>query len=96
MPPSLKTLVGHIDFGLCVRACVTLFYASYNFRTVHARVLKFYIWIPRGKIADRVFYFLSYALLWNYAAFKNEMGIFLARYLKYLSYGLDIWCTDWG
>ena len=34
--------------------CVRLWW-----RTVHARVLKFHIWIPRGKIADTHFFFLS-------------------------------------
>ena len=27
--------------------------------TMHARVLKFHIWIPHGKIADPYFFFLS-------------------------------------
>ena len=38
-----------------VHACVTPFYASCNLGTVHARVLKFHIWIPHGKIADPYF-----------------------------------------
>ena len=48
MPPTSK-LTGHIGFGLCERA------SSRSLRTVHARVLKFHIWIPHGKIADRRF-----------------------------------------
>ena len=44
MPP---TLTGYIGFGLSVRvfirACVR------SSRTVHARILKFHIWIPHGK-----------------------------------------------
>ena len=49
MPPTSKKLTGHIDFGLSVRSS----------KTVHARVLKFHIWIPHGKIADIRFFFLS-------------------------------------
>ena len=41
--PTLKYLVGHIAFGLFVRTYVTLFYASCNFWTMKARVLKFHI-----------------------------------------------------
>ena len=52
MPPTLKKLVGHIAFGLSVHAVVTLFYGSCNFGYVHARVLKFHICIPHGKIAN--------------------------------------------
>ena len=52
MPPTSKKLTGHIGFGLCVCASVR---AS---KTVHARVLKFHIWIPHGKIGD-TFFFLS-------------------------------------
>ena len=44
--PSSKKLTGHIGFGLCV--CSS--------RTVYARVLKFHIWIPHGKIADLYFF----------------------------------------
>ena len=31
-------------------------------RTVHARVLKFHIWIPHGKIADARFFFVFFFL----------------------------------
>ena len=56
--------------------------------TVHARVLKFHIWIPRGKkIADPYFFScLSYLPFWSYALSKNQNEILSARYLKkYLS-----------
>ena len=43
MPPTSKKLTGHIGYGLCVRLCVR------SSKTVHARVLKFHIWIPHGK-----------------------------------------------
>ena len=44
MPPTAKKLTWHIGFGLSVHLS----------RTVHARVLKFHIWIPHG-----IFFFLS-------------------------------------
>ena len=50
MLQTSKKLTGHIGFGLCVSASVCLS------RTVHARVLKFHIWIPHGKIADTHFF----------------------------------------
>ena len=49
MPQTSKKLTGHIGFGLSVRSS----------KTVHARVLKFHIWIPHGKIADTLFFFFS-------------------------------------
>ena len=33
--------------------------ACYILRTVHARVLKFHVWIAHGKIADPCYFFLS-------------------------------------
>ena len=51
MPQTSKKLTGHIGFGLPV-------HASIRSRTVHARVLKFHIWIPHGKIFDTPFFFL--------------------------------------
>ena len=47
MSPTLKQLVGHIAFGMCVRACLChSFCASCNFGTVHARSWNF-IYEPR-------------------------------------------------
>ena len=51
MPPTSKKLTGHTGFGLCVRLFVR------SSKTVHARVLKFHLWIPHGKIVDARFYF---------------------------------------
>ena len=48
MPPTSKKMTGHIGFRLSVRWS----------RTVDARVLKFRIWIPHGKIFDARFFFL--------------------------------------
>ena len=53
MPPISKKLTWHIGFGLSVHPSLRLS------RTVHARVLKFHIWISHGKIADTLFFFLS-------------------------------------
>ena len=41
----------------CVRASVTSFDACHILWIVHARILKFHIWIPHGKIADLYFFF---------------------------------------
>ena len=50
MPPNFE----HIGFGLSVRPSV---HASVrSSKTVHARVLKFHIWIPHGKIIDTRFF----------------------------------------
>ena len=48
---------------LCLRASVC------SSRTVHARVLKFHMWIPHGKIFDAHFFFScrSYLPFWSYA-----------------------------
>ena len=66
--------------------------------TVHARVLKFHIWIPHGKIADLYFFscpsYLPFKVmpLWK----KSEWSL-SARYLeKYLSYMLETWSADRG
>ena len=49
MPPTSK-LTGHIGFGLSLRACI------HSSITMHARVLKFNIWFPPGKIVDTRFF----------------------------------------
>ena len=60
MAPTLKKLEGHIIFGLCIHACmhpsITLFFFIILL-TMHARVLKFHIWIPYGKLANPYFFF---------------------------------------
>ena len=52
MLKTSKKLTGYIGFGLRVRASVR------SSRTVHARVLKFHVWVPDGKIAG-IRFFLS-------------------------------------
>ena len=34
MPPTLKKLMGHIAFGACVGACVTLFVPTVTFKLI--------------------------------------------------------------
>ena len=80
MPPTSKKLVGHIASG----AFVTLFDAYHNFRNVHATILKFLIWIPHEKIAERIFFFSAglcpYPELLSFE--KNMDTILLSKYLK--------------
>ena len=71
MPPILKE--GHIASGAFVRLFVMFFDAYHNFRNVLATVLKFLIWIPQEKIANKYFFsrrdyapFLSYGPLKKY------------------------------
>ena len=69
-PSTSKKLEGHTAFGLSIRDSVhpsiTLFDACHILRTVHAGVVKFYIWIPDEKIADRYFFSCpSYVPFWS-------------------------------
>ena len=65
MPPTLKKLKGHLGFGLSLCPFKSLFDACYILWTVHARVLKFHLWFPHGKIADTHFFLvLSHLLEW--------------------------------
>ena len=52
MPPASKKLTGHIGFGLLVRPSVRA--CIHSSRTVHARVLKFHIWIRLGKYLKHI------------------------------------------
>ena len=54
MPPTSKKLQEHIGFRLGIRVCVRPCIRSS--KTVHARVLKFHIWISHGKIVDAQFF----------------------------------------
>ena len=71
MPPTSKTLTGHIGFELCVPACIRSFVKNRG----ACRVLKFHIWIHHGKIADECCCFfscLSYLPFWSYAPLKKS------------------------
>ena len=66
---------------------VTLFDACHIIWTMHARILKFHIWIPHGKIADPYFLLVRViSLFGDMPLWKNQNEILSARYLKkYLS-----------
>ena len=55
----------------CVHPSVTLFHACHKLNklwTVHARVLKFHIYIPQGKkYLTHIFFCPSYLTFWSYA-----------------------------
>ena len=51
--------------------------------TVHARVLKFHVWIPNGKIADSYVYSCrSYLAFWRLWPIKNLGILFCKHYLS--------------
>ena len=68
--PNFEEVVGAYWFRV-VRASVCPSICST--KTVHARVLKFHIWSPRGKIVDvRFFSCPSCLLFWSYAPLKKS------------------------
>ena len=73
-PISNEILMGHIILPSFVHPSVcplvTLFGACHILRTLHARVLKFYIWVLNEKIAD--LYFCSCPAYLSYAPLKIE------------------------
>ena len=56
MSPNFEEVDGAYWFRV-VSPCMHV--SGRSSRTVHARVLKFHLWIPHGKIADTPFFFLS-------------------------------------
>ena len=57
--------------------------------TVHTRVLKFHIWIPRGKIADSYFFLVRVTSLSGVMPlWKKQHEILWARYLKVFELGV--------
>ena len=57
--------------GILVSGCPVR--ASVLSRTMHARVLKFHVWIPHGKIFDTHFFSCtSYLPFWSYAPLKKS------------------------
>ena len=81
MPPILKE--GHIASGAFVRLFVMLFDAYHNFRNVLATVLKFLIWIPQEKIANKYFFSRrDYAPFLSYGPLKNMDAVLSAKYFK--------------
>ena len=57
---------------------------------MHARFLKFHIWIPYGKVTS-LFFFLTRVMPLSgvMPLFKHEMEILIARYLKRDDLGHD-------
>ena len=60
MPPVSNEIDGAYYFAfICPSDCLSVhqafFCARHILRTLHARVLKFYIWVPNEKIADPYF-----------------------------------------
>ena len=55
MPPTLKQLGSILLLG-CRVSVRHAFDACHILRTVHVRVLKFYVWISHGKIAHPCFF----------------------------------------
>ena len=62
MPPILNEIDGAYYFAF-VCPSVKLFCACHILRTLQARVLKFYIWVPNEKIADPYFFSCPACLL---------------------------------
>ena len=74
-------LMGHIILPSFVHPSVCefvkLFCACHILRTLHARVLKFYIWVPNEKIADSYFFFLVLLVCLELCPFekKSELNL---------------------
>ena len=60
MPPISNEIDGAYYFAfICPSAHLSIrqaFYACHILKTLHARVLKFYIWVPNEKVADLYFF----------------------------------------
>ena len=67
-------------------------------QTMHAEVLKFHIWIPRGKVGDPyVFSCPSYLPFWSYAPLKkSEWNLVSKISQKVFELGLETWSADRG
>ena len=65
--PNFEKVAGAYWFRV-VRPCI------HSSKTLHARVLKFHIWIPHGKIVMHIFFFScpSYLPIWSYAPLKKS------------------------
>ena len=63
-------LLGYVS----VHPFVTLFDACHTLWTMHARVLKFHIWIPQEKIADPYYYPANLYIL-SYPHFNTERNV---------------------
>ena len=82
----------HLSIRLFVRSS-SFFCACHILRTLHARVLKFYIWVPNEKIADPYFVSCLACLfkvmpLWK----KSELNL---KALKLASWNIICWYWGW-
>ena len=93
-----------VDSAYCfrvVRACVRASVRSS--RTVHARALKFHIWIPHGKVVDSHVFLVRVVTLFGFMhLWKNQNAIWCMPYLPNLAcYGFEIsymdssWKNSW-
>ena len=87
--PNFEKVGGAYCFSVCLSVT---FYVSCNFGTVHARVLKFHIWIPHCKIVDLFFSFPCCAPFWSYAPFNKWDGSLVNK----ISEKLFKLGKDWG
>ena len=93
--------------GILVSGCPCVYpsvgLSIHSSRTVHARVMKFHIWIPQGKRFDAHFFFLSeLSPFWSYAPLKNQNEIWCMPYLmNHACWGFEIsymdssWKNSW-
>ena len=64
-----------------VRPCFRSKHACHILRTVHAKVLKFHIWIPHGKIADTFYLVRVISLSGDVPLWQNLKEIWCLPYL---------------
>ena len=99
MPQTSKNLRGILLLGCaCVRPSVMLFDACHILWTVHARVLKYHIWIPHGKIAYPYYFFLIRVIsLSGVIPFEKIRMCIWARDLKLgqlIEYLINFWINS--
>ena len=63
---------------------------------MHARVLKFHIWIPHGKIADHFFFLVQViSSFWSYAPLKKSEWNLVSKISRKV-FELETWSADRG
>ena len=100
--PQLQRSCGSILVSGCLSVHCIRHACVCSSKTVHARVLKFHIWIPHGKIADTHFFSsLSYLPFWSYVPVKKEWNLMHAISYELACYGFEIsymdswWKNSW-
>ena len=74
--------MAHLSFWAFLHC--THFDAEHKFWTVHARVLKFHVWISHEKIADIFFSYQDYTPFLSYGPLKKYgVELYLLHCLKY-------------